>query len=212
MNSASTGEPPIGVPPPFTRSDLDAARRMVRRRGAGDEAEDVAQEVAIAAARCSQPIVVPGHTAADARRFVMAGIARRQVARHRAERARRGARSGEPVRARDRDEAAQILERLHGTAPSAEERILERGRITLLRAAIDELRREAPELYPVMAAELAGVSIPRVAAELGIPLGTAYTRSRRGREAVRAQVRRWEDDTPGAVRMWIDAMRRGRGR
>jgi len=209
MSSASTGEPRIGEPPPFTRSDLDTARRMVRRRGAADEADDVAQEVAIAAARYSRPIAVPpGHAPAEARRFVMSGIARRQVAHHRAERARRRARGGEPVGAR---EEARILERLHGAGPSAEDRILERSRITLLRAAVAELQSEAPELYPVMKGKLDGLSIPLVAAQLGIPLATAYTRARRGRAAVRTKLRQWEEgDAQGAIRMRLDAEKRAR--
>jgi len=214
MSNASTNEPRIGEPPPFTRSDMETARRMVRRRGVADEADDVAQEVALASARYARPLAVPpGHTPAEARRFVMSRIARCQVAQHCAERARRWARGGDPVIARERDEDARPLERLHGAAPSAEDRILERGRITLLRAAVDELRMEAPELYPVMAAELAGVPISLVAVQLGIPEGTAYTRARRGLETVRALLRRWEDDDArGAVRMQLDAMRGGRGR
>jgi len=185
---------------------------MVRRSGARDEADDVAQEVAIAFARYSRPLVVPpGHTPAEARCFLLCGFVRRLVARHRRERARRWARGGEPVGAREQGEEARILERLHGAAPSVEERILEHGRFTLLRAAVDELAAEAPELRAVLRGYLAGWPMPRVAAALGIPEGTAWSRWRHGCEAVRALLGQWAaDEARGAVRMWLDAEKRAR--
>lgn len=209
MSIASTGKPP---PFSFTRSDLERARRMVRRLGVYDEADDVVQEVAIAMLRYSSPFAIPpGHTRDEALRIVMSGFVRRQTAHHRAERARRWAREGEPVRGRERDGEDYILERMHGAAPSVEDTILERARVTLLRAAVEELRNKAPEMYAVMRGELDGMPIVMIAAQLGIPLGTAYDRSRRGREAVREQFTRWEDEEArGRVRACFDAVKRAR--
>ena len=200
MSSASTGEPP-----PFTRNDFDTARRMARKRGVYTDADDVTQEAMIAIARYPRPLVIAPHRAPDAvRKCILWGFVRRQVARHRSQRAR----DGERVSAPAPGEAARILTSARGAAPSVEDRILEYARITLLRAAVEQLRAEAPELYAVLHLELEGVSIARIAADLEIPLGTAYTRSRLGREAVRAQLRRWEDDDArGAVRIQLDAMK-----
>ena len=192
----------------LTRGELDMVRRMVRRCGVFDETDDVAQAVVAAFARYSRPCMVPpGHAPAEARRFLLSGFVRRQVARHRAECARRWARGGGPMRGHGRGEHASALEGLHAAAPSAEERILERSRITLLRAAVEELRTEAPELHAVMQGELLGVPIPLLAARLGIPVGTAYTRSRLGRKAVRERLLQWEDDelrSAGRLRLGSD--------
>jgi DNA-directed RNA polymerase specialized sigma24 family protein len=106
---------------------------------------------------------------------------------------------------RQRGEQARALERWHGAAPSIEEKILRRGPLTLLHAAVDQLRVTAPELHAVMRYELDGVPISRAAAELGIPRGTAYTRARRGRAALRGLLRRWEDEEARRLR---DATRR----
>lgn len=205
MSSTSTGEPP-----PFTRNDLAAACRMVRSRGARDDADDLAQEVALDFTRfVPRLVVLPGHTPSTARRGVLSVIARRKVAHHRA----RSPRGGEPVRPCERRDEGRILERLHGAAPSVEDQILTRGRCTLLRAAVDALRTVAPELHEVLAGELEGLPVAVLAARLGIPLGTAYTRAQRGRDAVRAQLRRWEDDDArGAVRMRLDARKGARER
>jgi DNA-directed RNA polymerase specialized sigma24 family protein len=106
------------------------------------------------------------------------------------------------VSTRERDEHARHLERWHGVAPSIEEQILERGRLTLLRAAVDKLRTDAPDLHAVMQGQLDGAPIARLAVELGIPLGTAHTRAHRGREALRAQLHRWaSEETRGEARM-----------
>ena len=197
--------PSTGAPHPVTRNDLDTARRMVRKRGVYTDADDVAQEVAIAIVRYPRRFMLPPERAQGAvRRCILWGFVRRQVARHRSQRAR----DGERVSAPAPDETDRILTSARGAAPSVEDRILEHARLTLLRAAVEQLRAEAPELYAVLHLELDGVPIARIAEDLGIPLGTAYTRSRLGREAVRAQLRRWEDDDArGAVRIQLDAMK-----
>ena len=203
MSHASTG-----VLRPITRTDLCTARAMALRCGAGDEADDVAQEVVIAIARYPRPLVVPPSLSPNkARKCVLWGFVRRQAARHRSQRAR----DGEPVRATTPGEVDGLRAQACGAAPSVEDRILAQSRVTLLRAAVELLRTAAPELHAVMQGELEGLSIARVASNLGIPFGTAYARSRSGHEAVRAQLRRWEaDEARGAVRMQLDAMRGAR--
>jgi DNA-directed RNA polymerase specialized sigma24 family protein len=166
------------------------------------------QEATIAITRYRRPLrIPPGHTAEDARRFVLCKITRRRAARHHAERARTP--SGDPVSTRERDEHARHLERWHGAAPSIEQRILERGRLTLLYAAVDKLRTYAPHLHAVIQGELEGVPIARLAVELRISLGTAYARAWRGRKALRAQLRRWAcEETRGEACMLRSAARR----
>jgi DNA-directed RNA polymerase specialized sigma24 family protein len=206
MSTASTGEPR-----PVTRSELAAARRMVRRRGVGDEADDVAQEVVIALARYSRPLAIPsGHTPADARRFVLWGFVRRQVARHLRE-MRRRARRGGLMEMAEPGVGNGTLERACGAVPSEEDRILERAPLTLLRAAVEELAASAPELRAVLRGYLDGVPMPRVAADLGIPESMAWRRWRLGCEAVRALLRQWAaEEARGAVRMRLDAQKRAR--
>ncbi len=201
MSHASTG-----VPRPVTRTDLITARAMALRCGAGDASDDVAQEVVIAIARYPRPLVVPPSLSPNAaRKCLLWGFVRRQVARHRSQRAR----DGEQVRATTPGEGDRL--RAQGAAPSIEDRILEQSRLTLLRAAVEQLRTGAPEVYAVILGELEGSPIARVASDLGIPFGTAYARSRSGREAVRVQLLRWEaDEARGAVRMQLDAMRGAR--
>ena len=203
MSNASTG-----VPRPVTRTDLITARVMALRCGAGDASDDVAQEVVIAIARYPRPLVVPPSLSPNAaRKCVLWGFVRRQVARHRSQRAR----GGEPVRATTPGDEDRLRAQACGASPSIEDRILERSRLTLLRAAVEQLRTGAPELYAVIQGELEGLPIARVAADLGIPFGTAYARSRSGHEAVRTQLRRWEaDEARGAVRMQLDAMKGAR--
>lgn len=212
MSSASAVEPGTDELHPVTRSDLDTALRMVRRCGVHDEADDVAQEVVIGFSRYSRPLVLLGHLApAEARRIVLWGFVRRVVANHIRERAGRRARGGEPVRAQERDEAAQTLERLCGAAPSAEERVLEQARHTLLHAAVDEIGAGAPDLYAVLRGHLDGLPMSRVAATLRMPEDTAWSRWRHGCEAVRALLGRWAaDEARGAVRMWFDFEKRAR--
>ncbi len=203
MSHASTG-----VPRPVTRTDLITARAMALRCGAGDASDDVAQEVVIAIARYPRPLVVPPSLSPNAaRKCVLWGFVRRQAARHRSQRAR----DGERVRVTTPGDEDRLRAQTCGASPSIEDRILERSRLTLLRAAVEQLRTGAPELYAVIQGELEGLPIARVASDLGIPFGTAYARSRSGREAVRAQLRRWEaDDARGAVRMQLDAMKGAR--
>jgi hypothetical protein len=107
------------------------------------------------------------------------------------------------------DEEDRILERASGSAPSAEDQILERARITLLLAAVAELASCAPELCAVLRGHLDGAPMWRVAADLGIPTGTAWSRWRLGCKAVRALIRQWAaDDARGEVRMRLDAEQR----
>ena len=203
MSHASTG-----VLRPITRTDLCTARAMALRCGAGDASDDVAQEVVIAIVRYPRPLVVPPSLSPNAaRKCVLWGFVRRQAARHRSQRAR----DGEPVAVTTPGEVDDLRAQACGAAPSIEDRILERSRLTLLRAAVEQLRTGAPEVYAVILGELEGLPIARVASDLGIPFGTAYARSRSGHEAVRAQLRRWEaDEARGAVRMQLDAMKGAR--
>ncbi len=201
MSHASTG-----VPRPITRTDLITARAMALRCGVGDASDDVAQEVVIAIARYPRPLVVPPSLSPNAaRKCVLWGFVRRQAARHRSQRAR----GGEPVRVTNPGEVDH--HRAQGAAPSIEDQILEQSRLTLLRAAVEQLRIGAPDIYAVIQGELEGLPIARVASNLGIPFGTAYARSRSGHEAVRAQLRRWEaDEARGAVRMHLAALKGAR--
>lgn len=203
MSHANTG-----APRPVTRTDLITARAMALRCGAGDEADDVAQEVVIALVRYPRPLVVPPSLSPNAaRKCVLWGFVRRQAARHRSQRAR----GGEPVSATTSGEVDGLRAQACGAVPSIEDRILEQSRCTLLRAAVEQLRTGAPKLYAVIQGELEGLPIARVASNLGIPFGTAYARSRSGHEAMRAQLRRWEaDEARGTVRMQLDAMKGAR--
>jgi DNA-directed RNA polymerase specialized sigma24 family protein len=210
MSSTIPGDPATGEPTPVTRADLDTARRMALRRAPPADADDVAQEATIELAGCRRPLrIPPGHTAEDARRFVLCAITRRRAARLHAAHARARSHLGDPVSTRERSEHARHLERWHGAAPSIEEQILERARLTLLHAAVDKLRTDAPDVHAVIEGQLDGVPIARLAVDLGIPLGTAYGRARRGLEALRAQLQRWaHEETRGEARTERGAARR----
>ena len=105
----------------------------------------------------------------------------------------------------------RIMESALGAAPSVEDQIIERAPRTLLRAAVDELAAFAPELRAVLLGHFDGTPMPRVAADLGIPEGTAWSRWRDGCDAVCAVLRQWAaDEAMGAVRIRFNAEKRAR--
>jgi len=189
-------------PLPVTQREMDEARRMVRRCRAFLDAEDIVQEALIAYSRYPRtPTIPPGRTPAQARLCLLWGIVVRQVARHGSDRARRARRGETPMSresTRDRDDEDPRLDRASGcelarvSSPSAEDHILQHGRATLLRAAVAELAATHPALHAVIELHLEGMSMSRIAAHLGIPLGTGWTRLRLARDALRETLRRWE--------------------
>jgi RNA polymerase sigma-70 factor, ECF subfamily len=74
------------------------------------------------------------------------------------------------------------------TAPTPIEELLAHERRALARAALDELELNRRAIFILH--ELDGCPIPEVAASLGIPLATAYSRLRLAREDFARQTRR----------------------
>lgn len=190
-------------PLPVTQREMDEARRMVRRCRAFLDAEDIVQEALIAYSRYPRaPVIPPGRTPAQARLCLLWGIVLRQVARHRSDRARRARRGETPMSARTTrrpddgdplfDDRASGFDLARVSSPSAEDLLLQHARTALLRAAVRELAATHPALHAVIELHLEGMPMSRVAARLGIPLGTAWTRLRLAREALRETLRRWE--------------------
>jgi RNA polymerase sigma-70 factor, ECF subfamily len=73
-------------------------------------------------------------------------------------------------------------------APGAEAAYLDAEKRALLARALDELDLDRRAV--VLLHEIDGVPVPEIATVLGIPLNTAYSRLRLGREALTAAVKR----------------------
>jgi RNA polymerase sigma factor (sigma-70 family) len=140
---------------------------------AADQAEDIAQDVALAL-----------HQTPDIqdRRALAWGIAWCKAVTYRRGRGRR-------FRAMQR--IATDLQTQEHHPPSAEEQMSAHGASAMLRRAIEELRTAAPRLHAVLSLHLDGLSAPEIAAKLSIPHGTVDTRLKDARAAVRAQMSRW---------------------
>ena len=146
------------------------ARTLARLGVRGNDVEDLTQEVLIVAIRRAATF--------DASRRIepwLFGIARnvardfRRLARHRVEQADDGAVAAHPV----------------ATATPADQVDLQQ-RASRLRAIVSELDDPLQEL--VVLHDLEEITIPEIAASLGISLDAAYARLRRGRAAVRAKL------------------------
>lgn len=171
-----------------------AIRRLVMQFGiAADQADDVAQDVALILHRTASILD---------RRALTWGIVKRKVATHcRSQRRRRRA-----------TEAAAAETQTHAQpAPSAEERMSAHDEIAMLRRAIEGMKT-APHLDAVLSLHLDGLTANEIAATLLIPCGTAETRLRCARAALRAQMDRWTAEnarraqwaqlTKGAPKRW----------
>lgn len=177
MDTHFTGQPPPSAHTTLSE-DERTARRMVRTWGCGSiDVDDITQEVMIAleAGRAAFQ-VPPGRTRTDAWRSFVWGVVARQVASYRRARARR--QQGEQGAA----EQAQAI------TPGMEETMIAESPRLALRRAVAAL---APHHHAVMELVLSGLSISEVATRLNIPSGTAWTRFRYAREAIRAELRAW---------------------
>lgn len=158
--------------------DEERARRMVRTWGlCSADVEDVTQEVLIAldARRTTFQPPENGEREQAWSAFVW-GVVVRQVAAFRRERAR----------LRRGDESAR--QPIEPIVPSTEDVMLAASpRVLLLRA----LGTLPPPQAAVMRLHVEGLSMPALAATLGIPYGTAWTRFRAARDEVGATLRRW---------------------
>ena len=178
--------------PPFTtcvrafEHEFDYVFRALRRHGvAPADAEDLAQDVFL--------IMWRRWADYDGERPLrpwLAGIAFRLAYNHRLRRGRESLRG-----------ALDLV----GDAPNPEEALAAQRARSLVLAALAGL----PERHraPVVLSDLDGLPMPEVAAILGVPLATAYTRVRRGRQAFAAEVAR-RGSRPGSGRS--PAARRGR--
>jgi RNA polymerase sigma factor (sigma-70 family) len=171
--------------PPFTscvrafEDEFDYVFRALRRHGiAPADAEDLAQDVFL--------IMWRRWADYDGERPLrpwLAGIAFRLAYNHRHRRSRESPRG--------------VLD-LVGDAPNPEEALAAHRARTLVLAALADL----PERHraPVVLCDLDGLPMPEIAAILGVPLATAYTRVRRGRQAFAAEVARREDAQAAGAR------------
>lgn len=168
---APTRRPPR-VAPFRMRFDWAWIRARVAAHGIppGD-IDDVAQEVVISMSEAEPRLVIPpGRRPAEVRRAVLRTIVRRRVANY------WQARAGRPTELHADDELA------FGTFPSAEEEAVALGRLLELEDALAELEHTRPDAHAVLVAyELDGEAMGRLAGRLGIPENTAWTRLREGR-------------------------------
>ncbi len=149
-----------------------ALRRLVLRFGVDpDQADDVAQEAALALHRTSSILE---------RRALMWGVAKNTAAHHL---------RAEMLRRQVFEEAAPLLGL--PPAPAAEDLAIGHGPRRMLEQAIEERSRAEPQPFEVLSLYLEGLRVPAIAAALRIPYGTAATRLQRARESLRETVRRW---------------------
>jgi DNA-directed RNA polymerase specialized sigma24 family protein len=187
------GESPVGS----FREKLDwrwlcACVRWCGVRGA--EAEEIAQEALVVAARVQthpRPPLHPGQTEQQARRALLRRILRHLVWGH----FRR--------RDRQRTEPCEDMARFSGDAPCGDERMIvqedereQQRRNEVVKDALAHLARTEPNAHAVLEAyELRGEPVVDIAARLSIPLGTAHARLRKGRSELVAFVKRHEAKT-----------------
>lgn len=90
--------------------------------------------------------------------------------------------------ARIRREVADDNADAHDASPGADERLIDREKQRLVLEALDGIDPERREVFVLH--ELEECPMPEVAQTLGVPLNTAYSRLRLGREEFAASVRR----------------------
>lgn len=91
-------------------------------------------------------------------------------------------------RARVRREVPHEGDDARDATPGADERLIEREKQRLVLEALDALAPERREVFVLH--ELEECAMPEVAATLGVPLNTAYSRLRLGREEFATAVKR----------------------
>lgn len=152
--------------------ELRTLRALALRFGVdADQADDVAQEAALALHRTSSVLE---------RRALVWGVAKHTAARHL---------RTNMLRRQVFEEAAPLLRA--SPAPAAEDMAIAHGPRAMLEQAIEEMRRTAPRLFEVLSLHLEGLTMPEIAAALLVPYGTAETRFQRARAVLRETVRRW---------------------
>lgn len=152
-------------------SEFDYVFHSLRRLGAKDgDVEDLAHDVFVAFYR--------GRAEFDRRRAVrpwLFGIAFRVASDY-----RRRARHRFEVSGEEREHA--------DGAPGAEERLVSAEEQALIREGLDALDLDRRAVFVMH--ELDGHAMPEIAAALGVPLNTAYSRLRLAREQFTLVVRR----------------------
>lgn len=89
------------------------------------------------------------------------------------------------------------LLRGHTAAPNGEGAVMERERIAILLRAVDALEQSDPALHEVVRLHMEGLSLFEIARAQGTPYGTAITRTRRARTALRETLQRWAAEDEG---------------
>ena len=172
-----------------------AIRRLLMRFGVkADQADDIAQEVALVLHRT--PSILD-------RGALTWGIVKWKAMTYRRSRRRQH---------RATARAAPMIQTEAHPPPSAEERMITYDAIARLRRAIEEMKTAAPQLHAVLSLHLNGLVATEIAEALRIPCGTADTRLRRARTTLRKQMERWAAEnahreqwtqlTKGAPRRW----------
>lgn len=85
----------------------------------------------------------------------------------------------------------------HTAAPNGEGAMMERERIAILLRAVDALEQSDPALHEVVRLHMEGLSLFEIARAQGTPYGTAITRTRRARIALREMLHRWNAEEEG---------------
>lgn len=153
----------------------------IRARGvARRDVEDVAQDVLVRASRAAAPPLKPGQTRMQQRRALLRQLVRLEVWTYlRRERARRTRPCGTMVK-------RAVAE------PVVEEALEKRAWWMVLDEGLEALKAKWPEAHAVVEAhDLDEEPLSSLAARLGIPLGTAWDRLRRGHEELVAFARRY---------------------
>lgn len=154
----------------------------VRARGVAQrDVEDVAQDVLLRASRAAAPPPLkPGQTQRQQRRALLRRIVRLEVWTHlRRERSRRTTPCGTLTN--------RVL-----VEPMVEEALEKHTWWMVLDEALDVLKAKWPEVHAVVQAhDLDEEPLSSLAARLGIPMGTAWHRLRRGHEELLAFARRY---------------------
>ena len=147
-------------------------RALVLRFGVdADQADDVAQEAALALHRPSSILE---------RRALVWGVAKHTAAQHL---------RADMLRRQVFEEAAPLL--CSPPAQAAEDLAIAHGPRAMLERAIEGMRHAAPRLFEVLSLHLDGLTMPEIAAALLVPYGTAQTRFQGARAVLRETVRRW---------------------
>ncbi|WP_232380068.1 RNA polymerase sigma factor [Polyangium fumosum] len=151
--------------------------RSVRRLGVPDaDADDAAQQVFIVLSRRLEEI-----TAGSERAFLF-GTAMRVAMQVRRTMRRRGEVS------LSEDEAQGLPLEPPDTGPDAEELLAQRRARVMLDEVLESLPLDVRAVFVLF--ELEEMRVPEIASLLGIPLGTAASRLRRGRELFQAELSR----------------------